>query len=700
MKAFDMLKRPIREYIYESGWDSLRHIQEAAIKFTHQKNDNFILAAPTASGKTEAAFLPAINSIESWHEGVKILYISPLIALINDQFNRIEGLCNSLNISVTSWHGEASVSEKKKLFKQPNGIVLITPESLEAMLVGRPQEANYLFNQVEWVIIDEIHSFMDNNRGIQLRSVLGRLYQYMDIPPRAVGLSATLNREDYFIAKDFFDNGRETSILLDPSRNAHDERIYYLQGSKKQTSFREAIDLIYQASKKEAMLVFPNTRNLVEEIGASLSELASQESSNRVSYFVHHASLTKKTRLMAEKFAKESRGKLFTICCTSTLELGIDIGAVDSVVQYQAPYSVASLAQRLGRSGRRTGKSFLHFMATNEWSLLQGLAAIELFNEGSIDQLDPITKPYDVLAHQLLAILIERNGMMLEDLLGFIKQRQVWQGITDEEIQSLLVHLIDHDYIEPLDNGEFISGTATEPLLRMAEFYTQFHTPPMMAVYHELKKIGEISVIPGLQAEMEILLIGRVWEILEIDYDKKQLNVKPAKKGRAFFEGYGQRNVSTLLRQRMCTILETESFLESYEPPIVKALEDLGSKLEQVHGYYFLKNDQGGPDLLTFLSSKVNRTLRILFEKRSGDRYRVDEHRSAIVGPNLPDLVRQASGTDLTMDDLYDYLFQQDAMIEQFTRHLKYQKLLPKELLVNYILHNQLDLKATIAYLS
>lgn len=159
MGSFDLLQREIRRYIYDEGWESLRGIQEASIKRIYNTDHNLILAAPTASGKTEAAFLPAINSVKDWDSGLKIVYISPLIALINDQFNRILELCDYIDIPVTSWHGEASRAKKNKLLKKPKGILLITPESIEAMLSLRPGEAKGLFKGTEWIIVDEIHSF-------------------------------------------------------------------------------------------------------------------------------------------------------------------------------------------------------------------------------------------------------------------------------------------------------------------------------------------------------------------------------------------------------------------------------------------------------------------------------------------------------------------------------------------------------------
>ena len=256
MNSYDLLQRGIRKYIYDEGWESLRGIQEASIKHVHNTENNLILAAPTASGKTEAAFLPAINSIKDWNSGLKIVYISPLIALINDQFRRIYELCNYINVPVTSWHGEASKAKKNKLLKEPKGILLITPESIEAMLCLRPGEAKELFRGTEWIIVDEIHSFLGNNRGIQLRSLIERIKLYMEKEPRFIGMSATLNREDYKKVKSFFISDRATDVLLDSSRNPLEvTKNYYESNAKKES--REALEEIYDYSQRESMLVFP-----------------------------------------------------------------------------------------------------------------------------------------------------------------------------------------------------------------------------------------------------------------------------------------------------------------------------------------------------------------------------------------------------------------------------------------------------------
>jgi len=378
MSAYDLLSEPIRKYVWDKGWRNFTPIQEAAIQQILSTEDNYILAAKTASGKTEAAFLPMLCQYDSNKSGVQILYISPLIALINDQFVRVDDLCKYLDIKVTKWHGEANISKKKELLRNPSGIMLITPESLESMFVNRPQDIKFLFSNLKFVVIDEIHSFMGSKRGIQLQSLLSRLLKVnTENKCRYIGLSATLG--DYNIAKGFFGNEENTKVLLDKSKNQIEAEFRYFKSETPVLSDKLISD-IYDVTQNHKVLIFPNTRGRVEEIAVKLKRL-SQKRNGHEYYFAHHSSIDRDLREFIEEFAKTNKRYNFCISCTSTLELGIDIGTVDIVMQVDSTYSITSLIQRLGRSGRTTGQSNLMLYATRPWSLLQAIACYELYKE-------------------------------------------------------------------------------------------------------------------------------------------------------------------------------------------------------------------------------------------------------------------------------------------------------------------------------
>jgi ATP-dependent Lhr-like helicase len=697
MNGYDLLRKEIRQYIYDEDWDSLRGIQEASIKHVHDTENNLILAAPTASGKTEAAFLPAINSIKDWASGLKIVYISPLIALINDQFRRIYELCGYMDIPVTSWHGEASRAKKNKLLKKPRGILLITPESIEAMLSLRPGEAKGLFRGTEWIIVDEIHSFLENNRGIQLRSLIERIELYMEKEPRFIGMSATLNREDYKKVKNFFISDRVTDVLLDSSQNPLEATKSYYKSNMKRES-REALEEMYDYSQRESMLIFPNSRSEVERLAVGLSKLGRQRGSD-TRYFAHHSSVSKDMRLNAEEFAKSSRGKLFTICCTSTLELGMDIGSVDSIVQYNAPHSVASLAQRLGRSGRTTRKNILHFIATDEWSLLQGLAALSLYEEGLVDRFDYIIKPYDVLAHQIISILLENTGMPVKNLKNINKNFRCWQDIEDDEYFELLEYLIKRNYIEILEN-EAITGIETEKLLRGSDFFTHFETENNFSVYNSQKKIGEIPLSPGVQTGVNIFLAAQIWKITDIELKSKKIYVNRAVDGNPpIFLGNGA-NVTNEIRNRMKVILENENYWIYYNENIKEVLSKLSKENLRYEKFQWVeKNDKFG--IRTFQGTKINRTLQLLLNMLD-DRvnYKLDDRETFISGPNIRKDINRVIERKFTEDEIFLYLRDNPGIVESYLSSNKYRMLLPDNLKIKYVINNKLDLEGVKSYLT
>ena len=599
-----MLKKEIRRYIYDQNWQKFTKIQEHSIKLYSESEDNLILIAPTASGKTEAAFLPAINSIENWEEGIKIVYISPLIALINDQFNRISELCKYMEITVTRWHGEASQSKKRDILKNPKGILLITPESLEALFVTKSDRVRKLFYNVENIIVDEIHSFIGSNRGIQLKSLLERMNLYIkNNNPRMLGMSATVSEENYLDLKEIFQNKRVTKIIRDKGKN--ELKIDCNFYSNETT----VLNKIYEYSKTETMLVFPNTRQKVEMIAANLKK-KSQKEKKYISYFSHHASVSKNIRTMVENFAKESNKNLFTICCTSTLELGIDIGAVDSIVQYNAPHSVSSLAQRLGRSGRRTGINNLHFISDEKWDLLQGLAAISIYKKGKVDKIDVVKKPYDVMAHQILSLIVEKSELNLLEFKEFIQKYQTWKNIEYEEFSNICNYLLKKKYIEILDNS-IIAGVNLEKLLKKAEFYTQFKVEEMYSVYNNQSKIGELPLDIRLNVNDNIYLAAGIWKIKKVEEKIKKIFVEKAKDGKPpiFLGEVGE--ITDELRKEMKKILFNSKTWGNYSEDIRKGLEVISKSiiLKQKIYFYLEKNKKS---IKTFRSTKIDRTLMIL----------------------------------------------------------------------------------------
>lgn len=717
--AFDYLSRPIKQYIYEKGWHRLRPIQEAAGRMVFETDHNLILLAPTASGKTEAAFLPAISQVEDWSEGVKILAISPLIALINDQVSRVYELCADFDIPVLAWHGEASRQAKKRLEDHPSGIVFITPESLEAMLSGRPGQVSRLFSRLDWIIVDELHHFLSGNRGIQLRSLLARLSYYREKPVRYIGLSATIAQENYPDCKSFFPTDKPTSILLDRNKNPLEIDLHFYSGRSIQVGLASSsgsdslYDGIYRDCLRESMLIFPNSRRRVEEIANALKRRAVRDQAD-VSIFAHHSSVEKGLRLEAEAFAKHPTG-LFSICCSSTLELGIDIGAVDAVTQVEAPHSSSSLAQRLGRSGRgerfdpKTGSwrrdpSRLHFHATEDWSFLQGLAAIRMVESGLLDPLGKIRKPYDVFAHQILSMILEHDQLTVPAVYELARLHPVWTSIETEEIDLLLNYLLEEDFLELVeeDCDLLIIGIGAEQIIGRPDFYAMFSASEDYEIIHGREKIGSLPPSPEVMVGACILLSARVWQIISIEDRTRKIRVVEAASGKAPSFGGTGGEVTGSLRQMMLELIRQppEDLIDN------PAYRELFRRLqEQFPASDLIQWTDGADDeagLTVFAGSAVERTiylyLRSMIEEDNPAIF-WESWQGKIRGNDLETALHRA-GRDLLQQgkidfmQLENYLADRPAVCLRMLEGVKYSYLLPSRLKARYILLNLCDPEA------
>jgi ATP-dependent Lhr-like helicase len=612
--VYELLSESIRKYIRDKRWESLRPIQAAAIDKIMNTSLNLILASRTASGKTEAAFLPILSKVDFTEPSVKVLYISPLIALINDQFNRVEDLCAYLDVKVTKWHGEANQSTKKNLVKTPNGVLLITPESLEAMLSNAPYNAKTLFSSLSYVVIDEIHSFIGADRGIQLKSILSRLQFLNNDRFIVVGLSATIG--DYLEAKKMTGDEQNTKVLLDRTAKEMVAEFKYFK--------LEGVDLplplmkdLYLNTMSNKVLIFPNSRGRAEEVAVKLKKISDRVNGHHY-YFSHHSSIDKELREYIEHFAKTNVRFPFAISCTSTLELGIDIGSVDKVVQIDATFSIASLIQRIGRSGRRDGEtSKLLFYATDKWNLLQSLACFDLYKEGFIEPMTVVKQPFDILLHQILAYVKQLSGCKPQVLWQRVKDNYAFYEIKEVDFQEILSLLIDKDLLEYI-GGELIIGVEGEWIVNNKDFYSVFKTEPTYKVLNYNKPIGDIPFSPQLKMDENILLAARIWKIIDVDHGSKKISVIPAKDGKKpIFAGSGA-DLHPKIRERMLQLL-----LESGEIPELNetALAMLREFRAEFIGYPIesLEDDrpvlvkEGSVQLFTFQGTKINKTLNFIF---------------------------------------------------------------------------------------
>lgn len=609
----DLLSTPIRKYIRDKRWEELRAIQSAAIVRILSTDCNYILASRTASGKTEAAFLPILSKVNFNEAGVQVLYISPLIALINDQFYRIEELCKYLDVTVTKWHGEANKTLKDKIIKQPNGIILITPESLEAMFVNKPFNIKQLFSNLKYVVIDEIHSFIGTDRGTQLKSILSRLQDINIKQFNVVGLSATIG--DYDEAKKITGDEANTKVLLDKTVKQINASFHYFKSENEELPIELLKDL-YLETKDKKVLIFPNSRGRAEEVAVKLKKISDRVRGHS-NYFSHHSSVDKEIREYVEYFAKNNKRQNFCISCTSTLELGIDIGTVDSVVQIDATQSISSLIQRVGRSGRKDEESSNLFLyATNQWSLLQSLACWLLYKEEFIEPPHVIEKPYDILVHQALSITKGHSGIIKSELIKELKENFAFKLIETAEIEEIIEFLIGNDLLEKIQN-EVIIGIEGEKIVNYRDFYSVFKTEENFKVVCSGHTIGQIPYSPQVIEDENILLAAKIWKIIFVDLKTKKIEVIPAKDGKKPMFFGGGSSIHPRIREKMFEILYND---ESYEVLDGSGIEEIESMRKDfsIFNIQNLKSERPilltlkGLKLYTFTGTRINRTIQLL----------------------------------------------------------------------------------------
>lgn len=698
MTAYELLSEPIRRYVKDQNWEDLTPIQTAAIVKIMTTDGNYILASKTASGKTEAAFLPILSKVNFEQFGVQVLYISPLIALINDQMERVEKLCKHLDVSVVKWHGEANIAPKKKLIESPNGIVLITPESLEALFQNKPNDIKRLFSSLKFVVIDEIHSYLSSDRGIHLKSLLHRLSIINDNSFRYIGLSATIG--DYKQAKLFLGFQNEATVLLDKTPKAHNIRINYFRsedGKTNELSLKLLKDL-YKVTQERKTLIYANSRDCVEEVSVKLLKL-SEKVGGHHNYFSHHSSVARRLREYAEYFAKHAKSEPFTICCTSTLELGIDIGKMDLIVQIKAPCSVSSMVQRMGRCGRsQNSNSELLMYPTNEFELLQSLACWKLHENGKLEVTEEIDKPYDILLHQMMSLVKERFEIAPSKLIQEMKSNPAFSNCETTSIKLIIKELIKNNMLEYLDSN-LILGIAAESSFSKGDFYSVFWDKFEYEVRYFGDIIGKISPFNDLFVGQQIFLAGGIWIITEIDKDNLTISVNVSSAGQIpRFDGESI-SVSYEVEKEMLHLLydsESYSVLNETGREVLRHMRNefadykrIGSSKIPAH----IDDKNNEVTIFPFCGSKILKSIHLLFALYNQPIDLIPQNRSLIFRGNF-EAFQKAISTIISNENekqIIKYLEGQD-----WNNISKYSKFLPKNLQVNMVYHKLYDFPSAI----
>lgn len=565
MSVFDRYAPFIRDFIYLNNWDNLRAVQVAAADIIFNSDDNLLLCSSTASGKTEAAFFPILTLYsEDVPSSVGVIYIAPLKSLINDQFYRLNDLCRDAGIPVWHWHGDVSSSHKEKLLKKPSGILQITPESLEAMLIRKHADIPRLFGDLRFVVIDELHSLMRADRGGQTLCLIERLSRAAGVDPRRVGLSATIG--DTEAAGRFLSCGtkRRTAVPVVKESGIRwrlSMEHFYVSSSQAADSedsdtsgalevLDEATDkapinsdpgygYIFEHTKGKKCLIFSNSREESETVTSTLRRYCEyNHEKNR--FLIHHGNLSSPIRQSAEAMMRDDDDCSSTVT-TATLELGIDIGRLERAFQIDCPATVSSFLQRMGRTGRRSSPPEMWFVMREEtpearavlpelvpWKLICGIALVQLYLEERFVEPARLDRyPYSLLYHQTMSTLASSGEMSASALAYSVLSLGVFGKITKEDYKKLLLHLVKTDHIQKTERGGLILGLAGEKQVSSFKFYAVFQENEEYSVRCESMELGTIVKPPPVNDKVAIA--GGVWTVEEVDHKRHIVYCKKAK---------------------------------------------------------------------------------------------------------------------------------------------------------------------------
>lgn len=635
MSAFDRYAPFVQDFIYNHNWENLRSIQVAAADAIFNTDENVLLTASTASGKTEAAFFPILTELwENPPASVGAIYIGPLKALINDQFYRLGDLCEEADIPVWHWHGDVSASHKAKMLKHPSGILQITPESLEALLMHKHAAVPRLFCDLRYVVIDEVHSLLRGDRGGQTLCLIERLGRMAGVNPRRIGLSATigdpertgaflasgtgrgciiprfeeprrvwrLSMEHFYITgpqateRALQDHGPQQADVLkvervaggkdrggandDGSRMAPralpdpdgvtvldaDDNALLAPTDTAPNDADPGIGYIFERTRGRKCLVFVNSREEAEAVCSMLrSYCEARHEPDR--FLIHHGNLSASYRETAEDIMRDEE-QLQTTVTTATLELGIDIGRLERAFQIDAPFTVSSFLQRMGRTGRRDDPPEMHFVMREEqpeprsmmpetvpWKLIQGIALVQLYREEKWVEPPALDRlPYSLLYHQVMATLASCGELSPAELAQRVLTLSYFHRVSADDLRVLLHHLIDTDQVEVTEGGGLIVGISGERITNSFKFYAVFQENEEFTVRCESSELGTIVNPPP--AGERIAIAGHCWLVEEVDW-KRHLVFCTQAKGRvpAYF-GDCAGDINTHVLERMKRALE------------------------------------------------------------------------------------------------------------------------------------------------
>lgn len=522
MAVFDQLHPGLQHHVVNSlGWRELRPFQEEVIPVV-LRGDNVVVIAPTAGGKTEAAILPVLSRMlsEDWR-GLSVLYLCPIRALLNNLHIRLERYATLVGRRCSVWHGDTAPTERARINREQPDILLTTPESLEVMLVSLKTDPVALFAQTRVVIVDELHAFASDDRGWHMLSVLQRVSRLADRDLQRIGLSATIGNPDHLLRWLAAGSDKPSCVIRPPEGPVKDATVQLdFVGS-----IKNAAVVISRLHRGEKRLVFVDSRARAEEIGAALQQL-------EIKVFVTHSSLSKDQRSRAERaFASETD---CVIVATSVLELGVDVGDLDRVIQIDSPSTVASFLQRMGRTGRRdnAARNCL-FLATHDFSLLQAAALLGLWAEGYVEEVIPPPIPYHVFIQQILTLTLQESEFVRSDWPAWIGKVQAFADMQDGRTDDIIDFALAKNLLGE-DGGRLHLGTEAERRLghrHFSELLSVVTSQPLFQVRFGRLDVGfvhPLSFTSKKDGPAILALGGRGWRVIHLDWKRKIAHVEPA----------------------------------------------------------------------------------------------------------------------------------------------------------------------------
>jgi len=656
-------------------------------------NSDVIISASTAGGKTEAAFLPILTSIlqNGKSFGYQVLYVSPLKALINDQYRRLSDMTSEMGIDVIPWHGDINVARKIRSLKNPNGIIIITPESLESFLINRERFVMGALSSLQYVVIDELHSFIGTERGKQLQSLLSRIEHITRRCVPRIAMSATFS--DYDAVKYYLRNDGVMPCIIPPQGESnHEIKILVKEYvSSKNTDVTTPISKeIFNNLRGSNNLVFTNSRGTAEEFAVQLSDMC-EEKNVPNEFRVHHGSISKLERESIERDLQRGEHPI-TALCTSTLELGVDIGKVKSIAQIGTAISVSGLRQRLGRSGRRDEPSILRVFSIEGYdggllydlrcNLVQNIAIIELMREHKYETSAINRYHFSTLIQQILAVIAQFGGFYPKDGWMLLCQNGAFKNVTPEVFLKLLRSLGENKVISQLNTGQIVVGKFGEKILKSPGFYVAFVSPIDLTVIDKAnaKRIGMIQHIPEIGNV--IILSGQRWLVESFDEATSKIYVSYIKSGGAArFAGEGL-DIDRIIVEKMREIYLSDA-IYPYLDDRTKTKEHLNQSRLFFHHHNLGETAflQYGNETYFFnwAGTKANRTLALLAQyclnkSCDSDSFYVSnltkENIESLRQANKPDIVELASmlPRHLKIFQKFDYLLSDELLNMEYAK--------------------------------